>query len=55
MIDKNGKPTAEFLEKVSAEINDFVYIHARKPTVDEMKYIYASIYVDLLQIEEIIE
>lgn len=55
MIERNGKPTAEFLQKVDAEVNDFVYVHTRKPTVDEMKYIYASVYVDLLEIEEITE
>jgi len=52
MIDRNGKPSAEFLNKVDAQINNFVYVNTRKPTIDEMKYIYASVYVDLLQIEE---
>jgi hypothetical protein len=55
MIDQNGKPSSEFLNKVDAEIKDFVYVNNRKPTVDDMKYIYASIYVDSLQLEEIEE
>jgi len=55
LIEKNGKPSAEFLTKVDAQIQDFVYVNSRKPTVDEMKYIYASVYVDLLEIEEVTE
>jgi hypothetical protein len=53
LIQRNGKPTAEFLTKVDAQIEDFVYLNSRKPTVDEMKYIYASTYVDSLEIEEV--
>jgi len=53
LIEKTGKPAPEFTSKVNAEINNFVYVNSRKPTVDEMKYIYASIYVDLLELEEI--
>jgi hypothetical protein len=52
LIDKNGKPSAEFLGKVDAQVSEFVYIKSRKPTVDEMKYIYASVYVDSLELEE---
>jgi hypothetical protein len=55
LIDKMGKPAPEFIDKVSANVQEFVYVNSRKPTVDEMKYIYASVYVDLLQIEEISE
>lgn len=53
MIDSAGRPTAEFLEKVDAEIKEFVYVNNRKPTVDDMKYIYASVYVNALELEEI--
>jgi len=55
LIDQNGKPSQAFLSKVNAEVDNFVYLHTRKPTVDEMKYIYASVYVDLLEIQEIEE
>jgi hypothetical protein len=53
LIESNGKPTAEFLTGVGSQIDDFVYLNSRKPTVDEMRYIYASVYVDLIKIEEI--
>jgi len=55
LIEKNGKPTAEFIGKIDDEVENFVYVNSRKPTVDEMKYIYASVYVDSLEIEEITE
>ena len=55
LIEKNGKPTAEFINKIDDEVDNFVYVNSRKPTVDEMKYIYASVYVDSLEIEEITE
>jgi hypothetical protein len=55
LIEKNGKPTAEFIGKIDNEVENFVYVNSRKPTVDEMKYIYASVYVDSLEIEEITE
>jgi hypothetical protein len=55
LIEKNGKPTAEFINKIDNEVENFVYTNSRKPTVDEMKYIYASVYVDSLEIEEIVE
>ena len=41
--------------KIDDEVENFVYVNSRKPTVDEMKYIYASVYVDSLEIEEITE
>lgn len=53
LIDSNKRPDSEFLSRVGAQIDDFVYLKSRKPTVDEMRYIYASVYVDLLNIEEI--
>jgi hypothetical protein len=52
LIDKNGKPSAEFLERVLDETDKFVYLNSRKPTVDETKYIYASVYVDFLEITD---
>lgn len=44
LIDNGHKPSAEFLSKVEAEKNNFVYLNSRKPTVDEMHYIYATVY-----------
>lgn len=55
LIDAQSKPSGDFLSKVDAGIDDFVYLNSRKPTVDEMRFIYASVYVDLLEIEEINE
>lgn len=55
LIEKNGKPTVEFISKIDNEVDNFVYVNSRKPTVDEMKYIYASVYVDSLEIEEVAE
>jgi hypothetical protein len=52
LIEKNHKPSAEFLEEVNSEIHNFVYTNTRKPTVDEMKYIYASVYAEMINNEE---
>jgi len=51
LIDMNNKPSQEFIDKVGGELDNFVYLNNRKPTVDEMKYIYASVYVDLASVE----
>ena len=55
LIDQQARPSDEFLSKVGASVDEFVYLNTRKPTVDEMKYIYASAYVDLLELEEVSE
>ena len=52
LIDMNHKPSQAFINKVGDEIDNFVYLNTRKPTVDEMKYIYASVYVDLASAED---
>jgi hypothetical protein len=51
LIDMNHRPSQAFINKVSDELDNFVYLNIRKPTVDEMKYIYASVYVDLASVE----
>jgi hypothetical protein len=50
LIENQSKPSQEFLQEVADEIDTFVYSNSRKPTVDEMKYIYASVFVDLTAI-----
>jgi hypothetical protein len=50
LIENKSKPSQEFLQEVADEIDTFVYANSRKPTVDEMKYIYASVFVDLTAI-----
>jgi hypothetical protein len=50
LIENKSKPSQEFLQEVADEIDTFVYSNSRKPTVDEMKYIYASVFVDLTAI-----
>lgn len=50
LIEANHKPTAAFISKVDDEITNFVYINSRKPTVDEMKYIYATVYTEMAEV-----
>jgi hypothetical protein len=50
LIDSAHKPTQAFVNKVSDEIENFVYINNRKPTVDEMKYIYATVYTEQTEV-----
>jgi hypothetical protein len=50
LIDSAHKPTQAFVSKVSDEIENFVYINNRKPTVDEMKYIYATVYTEQTEV-----
>jgi hypothetical protein len=52
LIENKSKPSEEFLTTVSTEIDKFVYLNSRKPNIDEMKYIYASTFVNLLLVEE---
>jgi hypothetical protein len=51
LIEKNGKPSAEFINEINTEVDNFVYANKRRPTVDEMKYIYASIFTNLIEVE----
>jgi hypothetical protein len=51
LIDNSGKPSVDFLNEINSETDSFVYANKRKPNTDEMKYIYASIYVKLLEVE----
>ena len=50
LIDSANKPSQAFVNKVSDEIDNFVYINNRKPTVDEMKYIYATVYTEQAEV-----
>lgn len=50
LIDSAHKPTQAFVNKVSDEIENFVYINSRKPTVEEMKYIYATVYTEQTEV-----
>jgi hypothetical protein len=52
LLDNSNQPSELFLDKVNAKINEFVYLNSRKPNIDELKYVYASTYVDLLDLEE---
>ena len=51
LIEKNGKPSVEFTNEINAEVDNFVYANKRRPTIDEMKYIYASIFTNLIKVE----
>lgn len=53
LIDAQAKPSNDFLSRVDSSVSEFVYLNERKPTIDETKYIYASVYVDLLELEEV--
>ena len=46
LIESTSKPSSAFITEVGEQIDSFVYINNRKPTVDEMKYIYATVYVN---------
>ena len=46
LIQKSHKPTNDFIREVANQIDNFVYVNSRKPTVDEMKFIYATVYVN---------
>ena len=46
LIESSSKPSSAFIKEVDDQINNFVYINSRKPTVDEMKFIYATVYVN---------
>lgn len=50
LIDSSNKPSQAFISKVSDEIDNFVYLNNRKPTVDEMKYIYATVYTEQAEV-----
>lgn len=46
LIQSANKPSGDFVREVAEQIDNFVYINSRKPTVDEMKFIYATVYVN---------
>ena len=47
VLDKKLKPSKAFLELIEESKNDFVSTQKRKPTVDDLKYIYATSYAQL--------
>lgn len=49
LIKDLKSPSKAFTTDVAYEIDQFVYTNKRKPTVDEMKFIYATVYVNKLE------
>jgi len=49
LIKDLKSPARAFTDDVAHEIDQFVYTNKRKPTVDEMKFIYATVYVNKLE------
>lgn len=49
LVKELKAPSRSFASDVEHEIEQFVYINKRKPTVDEMKFIYATVYVNQLE------
>ena len=47
LIQSGHKVSQEYYSDVNNEIQNFVYANNRKPTVDEMKFIYASVYTKI--------
>jgi hypothetical protein len=47
VLDKKLKPSKAFLELIEESKDDFVSTQKRKPTVDDLKYIYATSYAQL--------
>lgn len=47
ILDKKLKPSKAFLELIEESKNDFISTQKRKPTVDDLKYIYATSYAQL--------
>jgi hypothetical protein len=42
IIDSNTKPSESFSLQVDSAVNKFSETQDRKPSIDEMRYIYAS-------------
>lgn len=47
VLDKKLKPSKAFLELIEESKDDFISTQKRKPTVDDLKYIYATSYAQL--------
>lgn len=47
ILDKKLKPSKAFLNLIEESKNDFISTQKRKPTVDDLKYIYATSYAQL--------
>lgn len=47
VLDKRLKPSKAFLELIEESKDDFISTQKRKPTVDDLKYIYATSYAQL--------
>jgi len=47
ILDKKLKPSKAFLNLIEESKNDFIATQKRKPTVDDLKYIYATSYAQL--------
>lgn len=50
LIKNLKSPSLAFVNDIQYEMDEFVYINKRKPTVDEMKYIYATAYINQLEV-----
>ena len=47
LIDMNTRPSEAFTQTVEKDISEFVETQNKKPTVDEMRLIYASAFSEL--------
>ncbi len=47
LIDRQTKPSQEFNSLVSASVDSFVSVNNKRPNSSEMKYIYASAFVEM--------
>ena len=47
LLDMGTKPSEDFNSVVANKVNSFVLTNNKKPNSSEMKYIYASSFVDM--------
>ena len=47
LINNGHRPNKQYYSEVDQQVKNFVYANNRKPTIDEIKYIYASVYTQL--------
>jgi hypothetical protein len=47
LLDRGTKPSDDFNSVVQANIDSFVSANSKQPNTSEMKYIYASAFVDM--------
>ena len=47
LLDGGTKPSDEFNSVVASKVDDFTSTNNKKPNNSEMKYIYASCFVDM--------